>query len=62
MNDQDFPLICYPKNQSHVQWGLMHGESFREGIKELCAIRKDLLLSKKPFRAESLEDCTLEQF
>ena len=62
MTDQNFPLISYSKNESCKSWGRMHGESFREGIKELCAIRKNLLLSKNPHIAKSLEDDALKQF
>ena len=44
----DFPYIKYEANKSAKEWGQAHGESFREGIKELVEIRKKLMLSKNP--------------
>ena len=40
----------------------MHGESFRSGIRELYAIRKDILLAKNPCLATSLKSHALAQF
>ena len=44
----DFPYIKYDPSKTYREWGLAHGESFREGIKELLQIRKELIV--KPFQ------------
>jgi len=48
MKDLNFPYIQYPKGKSHKEWGILHGEQFRDPIKELCQIRKELMLKKNP--------------
>ena len=60
--DQNFPTIKYDVHQTPFEWGLFHGESFREGIKLLTEIRKDLLLSKNPALKDSLQEQALLQF
>ncbi len=48
MTDQGFPIVCYSRDQTPHQWGLMHGESYREGIRELYEIRLSLMRGKNP--------------
>jgi len=60
--DQNFPYITYPKNQSFGSWGELHGEEFRNGIKELAKIRKELMLEKSPHLLKSLDSLAKEQF
>jgi isopenicillin-N N-acyltransferase-like protein len=51
-----FPIINYEKNKGHKEWGLSHGESFKVAIKELAAIRKDLMLAKNPKLKTKLDE------
>lgn len=44
----DFPVIQYQREESHLQWGFMHGESYRAAIKELVEIRTGLMREKNP--------------
>lgn len=53
--DQGFPLIKY-EGQSPLEWGRMHGESFRDGIKELAQIRQELMLAKNPRLKSKLKE------
>ena len=62
MSDQSFPVITYLKDESPQSWGRIHGESFRSGIKELCSIRKNLLLTKNPKIKNSLKNSLNKQF
>ena len=48
MTDQNFPIIEYPSGQSSLEWGRMHGESYRLGIRELVEIRLGLMREKNP--------------
>ena len=48
MTDCGFPVIKYESGSSPHEWGLMHGESFREGIRELAEIRTNLMREKNP--------------
>lgn len=57
-----FPLITYEKEKSPRQWGQMHGESYREAIKELFEIRKTLMLAKNPTLARKLDELAKEQY
>lgn len=57
-----FPLIQYEKGKSNLHWGQTHGESYREAIKELCSIRRDLMLAKNPKLKNVLDNLALEQF
>lgn len=58
----NFPLIKYDTNQNNKEWGFSHGESFRKAIKELCEIRKHLMLAKNPSLLKNLDDLALQQF
>lgn len=48
MQDQGFPLIRYEKEKTYREWGLAHGEEFKQGIHELIEIRKELMQAKNP--------------
>ena len=48
MTDQNFPIIEYPSGQPPLEWGRMHGESYRLGIRELVEIRLGLMREKNP--------------
>ena len=54
IKDQSFPLIEYPLSFDPYSCGLFHGETFREGIKELASIRKELMIKKNPAIKESI--------
>jgi isopenicillin-N N-acyltransferase-like protein len=58
----DFPYIKYDPSQSYREWGMAHGESYREGIKELYQIRKELMLAKNPALASEIEPLSQLQF
>ncbi len=60
--DQGFPLIHYSKNATPREWGHAHGEQFREGIKELAAIRLEHMMMKSPHLKIPLKPLALEQF
>ena len=62
MTDQGFPLIDYSPKETPYQWGEMHGESFRSGIKELVEIRTELMLAKNPSIKPHLKALALEQW
>ncbi len=55
MTDQHFPLIDYQAGKTPLEWGQMHGEMYRDGIKELIQIRKELMLQKNPSIKEHLD-------
>ena len=61
-NDQDFPIINYLPEDTPKQNGQKHGESFKDGIRELAKIRKDLLINKNPSLKDHLKELALEQF
>ncbi len=46
--DQGFPFIEYKYGDTFLEWGLAHGEAFRESIRELANIRQELMLNKNP--------------
>lgn len=62
MTDQGFPLIDYDPNKTYIDWGHAHGEQFREGIKELVQIRKELMLAKNPSIASHLDELAHAQW
>lgn len=59
--DQGFPIIKYT-GTSPLEWGKMHGEEFRSGIKELAMIRRDLMLAKNPSLLPKLEELSKAQW
>lgn len=62
MTDQGFPLISYTPNSSPEKWGQRHGEEFRQGIKELCEIRRALMLERAPHLKPLLKELSLKQW
>ncbi|MCP4914005.1 MAG: hypothetical protein GY909_12915 [Oligoflexia bacterium] len=60
--DVNFPVIEYGKSHPPTMWGEIHGESFREAIKELAGIRKDLMLAKNPTLKDKLHEYALLQW
>ena len=48
MIDCDFPVLKYQKKNSPHQWGEMHGEMYRDAIRELVEIRTELMREKNP--------------
>jgi isopenicillin-N N-acyltransferase-like protein len=61
-SDQNFPIITYDPAQTPEAWGRHHGEEFRQGIKELFEVRRELLLAKNPALKSKLKELALEQF
>jgi isopenicillin-N N-acyltransferase like protein len=62
MIDLNFPYIKYPTGKSHKEWGIMHGEKFASSIRELCQIRKALMLKKNPALEPDLDRLAKAQF
>ena len=62
MKDCNFPHIVYDPNQSFFEWGKSHGEQFSLEIKELAAIRRELMLAKNPSLANSIDELAKEQY
>ena len=60
--DCNFPIIEYPPNLTSSQWGMAHGESYRDSIKELYLIRKELMLKRNPGLISNLKELAQEQF
>jgi isopenicillin-N N-acyltransferase-like protein len=54
MIDVGFPLIEYSVDHSPRQWGAGHGEQWREAIRELAAIRLQLMREKNPAFNEAI--------
>ncbi len=48
MTDVGFPFIQYERGKSPIEWGRAHGESFRDAIRELVEIRRNLMRQKNP--------------
>ncbi len=48
MKDCGFPILRYQKGSSYKDWGISHGEEYREAIRELFLIRKELMLKRNP--------------
>ncbi len=63
MNDQHFPVIAYDPAASPREWGRLHGESYREGIHELFAIRLDLMRARnRTLAADDISRLAAEQW
>lgn len=60
-HDQGFPTITY-RGESALAWGRQHGEEFRDGIKELAKIRRELMLAKNPSLKSKLEELSEAQW
>ena len=54
MIDCGFPIIEYSPEQTPLEWGRAHGESFRDAIRELAEIRLSLMHEKNPTLNPSL--------
>lgn len=61
MTDFGFPIIKYEKDKTFNEWGLFHGEEFRNGIRELVSIRKELMLQKNPSLKKNLTSLAHQQ-
>ncbi|MCO4793435.1 MAG: hypothetical protein KC493_06980 [Bacteriovoracaceae bacterium] len=60
----NFPFIEYEesnKKDNYISWGLQHGESYADAIRELADIRKELMLSKNPDIKNHLDQMAHEQ-
>ncbi len=63
MIDVGFPVIEYRDGGTHRQWGRSHGESWRDAIRELVAVRTSLLREKNPqFTPEVIGPLAAEQW
>tara|TARA_B100000029_G_scaffold469751_1_gene507915 strand:- start:75 stop:1202 length:1128 start_codon:yes stop_codon:yes gene_type:complete len=58
----DFPYIKYEPSKTYREWGMAHGESFKEGIRELLEIRKELMLKKNPSLSGEIDSLAQLQF
>ncbi|MAW06978.1 MAG: hypothetical protein CME61_01710 [Halobacteriovoraceae bacterium] len=61
MTDVNFPLLEYKKLNNYNN-GCIHGETFREEIRELADIRRELLFFKNPRIKSSVKELALQQF
>lgn len=61
MTDVGFPHIVYNERGPH-EWGLKHGETFRDAIQELAKIRKDLMLDRSPHLKDKISEMALLQW
>ena len=61
MTHRDFPLIVYPRNKSPLERGRLHGEDYREGVRELAAIRRELMVAKNPRIKDAIGDLARRQ-
>lgn len=59
--DVNFPILHFENTKTPTQWGQQHGESFRDAIKELAQIRRELMLQKNPSLKHALDDLAQEQ-
>ena len=57
-----FPLIEYERGKSPIQWGVAHGEEYRNKIEELFRIRLDLMLARVPVLKSSWRESALAQW
>ncbi len=55
MLDLNFPIIDLT-NEKKENWGFIHGESFKEAIKELSDIRRELMIQKNPKLKNHIEE------
>lgn len=56
-----FPIIQYTPGKNNLEWGLAHGEEFRNAIKELASIRRSLMLEKSMDVLPKLDQLAHEQ-
>ena len=62
MKDCGFPILKYTKGKSFKEWGISHGEEYRESIKELFLIRKELMLKRNPTLLNHLDPMAKVQY
>ena len=62
MVNNTFPLIEYEKGKKPHDWGVFHGEEYRNKIRELFEIRLDLMLSRVPLLKSSWREAALGQW
>ena len=62
MKDLNFPIFEYKKGQSLFHSGIQHGEEFRDSIKELSEIRRELMLKKNPNLSTQLSSLAAQQW
>jgi isopenicillin-N N-acyltransferase-like protein len=62
MKDCNLPIIKYSANETYYQWGLKHGSSFKDEIKELSIIRRALMLKRNPSLEASIPDLAEKQY
>lgn len=60
--DRDFPHLSFSSTMSATERGNLHGEEYSEAIKELCLIRRGLMLTKSPHLEDHLEKLSQEQY
>ncbi len=61
-SDQKFPHLSFTPDSTPTQRGHQHGESYAEAIKELCGIRRELMLAKSPHLGAPLAELAGEQY
>ncbi|HMP78067.1 MAG TPA: C45 family autoproteolytic acyltransferase/hydrolase, partial [Pirellulaceae bacterium] len=54
MIDCGFPVIRYERAHSPLQWGEQHGETYRDAVRQLAAIRRGLMFEKNPGLRDSI--------
>lgn len=62
MKDCNLPIIKYSPDETYYQWGFSHGKQFSSEIKELCTIRRALMLKRNPALEGSITEMALKQF
>lgn len=60
--DCGFPHLVYSQDLTIEDFGHYHGETFKDGIKELSSIRKNLMLQKSPHLKNALLPLAKEQW
>jgi isopenicillin-N N-acyltransferase-like protein len=60
--DQKFPHLVFSPDLGPKQRGHIHGETYSKAIKELCEIRRELMLSKSPHLRSSLSTLSKDQY
>ena len=63
MTDCGFPVITYSPDENPHQWGRAHGEQYREAIRELVDIRRNLMAERNPdLTTEAIEHMAMSQY
>ncbi|EQC44185.1 acyl-CoA--6-aminopenicillanic acid acyltransferase [Bacteriovorax sp. Seq25_V] len=61
LEDLDLPELVYSKDKSAFENGLSHGEQYKDAIRDLANIRRDLMLRKNPALKTSISPLAKEQ-